>query len=1217
MLTGKDEQYPVLPEREKCLLRPDMYIGSIKPESVSYIYMKCAVDPASPRPIVTTERRVVNVCSALLQLVLEITTNATDHSFRDDSVRNIRISTNAETGSIQVFNDGSGLPVRAHDQFPHRMVPDVVFSEPNSSSNYDDTKQRRGAGRNGSGGKLANWWSKEFEVETCDAAAGRIFRMRWTDNGQGAPEPPSIKSTSRKTGYTKISFTPDYDRLNLSRENMAELMDYINSSLWSVAAVTNKKITVTLNEEKLPVRSVLDYAKILAGPNEPVAYDEVPDFQVCVWSAVHHDAPIHLGFVNSIPCNKGTHIAHAVSRLSKALDVTETVFQHNCCMVVNVSVPNPSFSSQCKTHLKTSWRDASSPKYEVSDAMKNALRRNKIAQEIQMAQQFTEDRKASKGVAKAAQPRQGPISVLGYHGAKHAGKTSYRRKGGKCALILTEGLSALNFVLTGRQGDGLGAFPLRGKVINPRGKTLKKVLENEEIKHLFTILGVRSVIKGQRPEQAADLRYDNVWVLADQDTDGAHIVALVVNVFAYFFPELMRNCPGFVCRFATPLIRAIPKAVDSHEPVMEFMTRQAFDDWYAAQSDAVRRRYEPKYYKGLGTSTARDAKRCFQHTDDLVISLTLADQRDWDILDDFFGSQTLRRKRIIGHALGRIDDMQEAEAEAEADATAGADAGAAHRMQVDYTQRSIALYDYMMREYMAFPIDDCERSLPSAVDGLLIVMRKILYTIMVKYRALRRPNLRISQLAAAAAEFTGYHHGETSVSGSATNMGRDAHLSCNINLLVPSGQYGTRHVRKAAQPRYLFTCAEEIVSALFPYEDMPVLTMVEEEGQRCEPVNYVPVIPYILVNGKTGAIGTGYSCELPPHNVKDIVAWCRAYAREVNHETPAGTARSSCPIRPWMEGFTGPITQTGGTVTFHGQIHRDADDACAIRVTELPVTTDIFWNNDMKDPSAAKHIKWISDNQAIMTMTGDVNTVDLTVQFPGPVTDDQLSYLRARGTTTFSYTNMNLWTHDHRLRKFESVYDIAEYHATQRLGLNQRRRQHQLQELQETIDRCSDEYRFVQMCIDSHGKLVFKRPRRDVESDLAAANLKPRKVGKPDGDQQQQVNDDAGNPRASYDYLLHMQIQSFTAETLARLQARVETHRDQHRTLAAKTAIDLWIDDLDRFEAAYDRFVATRAHRRANPDTPDDLESQVGRPPTKKRKAASHVAVKSKRPKHV
>lgn len=1214
LLEGKDADFPVLPPREKCLLRPDMYIGTTVPEVISYLCFEPHQDEAGKITSVTTSKKTVKVCPALLQMVYEIVGNAADQ-IKVTDVRHIKVDIDTETGSITVFNDGSGIPIRPHTQFPDRMVPDVIFSEPNSSSNYDDDKERTGIGRNGEGAKVTNWWSVLFIVETCDSE--HIFKMKWSGNGSMAHK-PSIKTTSRKTGYTKVTFIPDYKRLNLmdnetSIEALGPVLDYLKSSIWSLCAVTDKNVSIHLNGTKLPVRSAIEYAKVLAG-DEPVAFDENDDgtFQVCVWSAVGAQAT-QMGFVNSIPCNEGTHMAHAVSRLAEAMDVSEVAVRHNCCLLVNTTVRNPSFESQCKTRLRTSWRTTSSPKYIVSEAMKRALKRTKVAAEILNAQKFDDDRKASKQATKDNGSRQGPINVVNYAGARRAGKSLFRRKGGKCWLILTEGLSALNFALAGLLRNFMGAYPLRGKPINPRDKTMKKILENEEIKGILTILGVRSVLKDLRPTRPSELRYDGVWVLADQDTDGAHIVALVSNIFAFLLPELMASTPGFVSRFATPLIRAIPKKPNSNDQVMEFMTKRAFDLWFEQLSNSKKRNYETKYFKGLGTSTARDAKRCFNRTDKLVVGLTFNDEQDWVILDEFFGKKTARRKDIVGQVVGysiikpgdnSVDNFTKKSVADEA-------------LDVDYTRRFISMYEYMIQEYMAFPIDDCKRSLPDAVDGLSVVMRKILWTLFIKYKAMVRPKVRVSQVGSASAEFTGYHHGEASICGSVTNMGRDYHLSCNINLLVPSGQFGTRHVRKAAQPRYLFTCLEPIARALFPPEDIPVLKLTEEEGQQCEPYRFVPVIPYILCNGKTGAIATGFSCELPPHNVKDIITWCRAYIQQ-GFELPANTS-DRIDIRPWIEGYGGDISisDDGGSVTFSGRVCLDPSDPCQVHVTELAVTTDVFWNVDSKEKSGLAHIKWIQENEATMVVNGDVNEVDMTIQFAKPVTDEQMSHLRRRAETTMSYSNMNLWTEDGRLRGFSSVQDIARYHAEIRLNMNARRKAYQLREIQERLDRSTDAYEFVKMCIESQGALVFRRPRADIDHDLAAAGLKKRKsiqarkASRADNDDQDNNDDnDDGNDddndndlKSSYDYLLSMKIASFTAETLLKLKQCAKDAQRDYNILEAKSTRQMWLEDLDRFEQAYRLFTETRNHRRENPEPDDDLASYTNiNQPTKARK---------------
>lgn len=138
------------------------------------------------------------------------------------------------------------------------------------------------------------------------------------------------------------------------------------------------------------------------------------------------------------------------------------------------------------------------------------------------------------------------------------------------------------------------------------------------------------------------------------------------------------------------------------------------------------------------------------------------------------------------------------------------------------------------------------------------------------------------------------------------NLAQDYVGSNNINLLLPSGQFGTRLQggKDAASPRYIFTQLNPVTKALFPSADENVLRFLYEENQRIEPEWYCPVIPLVLVNGAEG-IGTAWSTKIPNYNPRAIVENIR---RLIN-------GQEQKPLTPWFKKFTGTITKLDDTVS--------------------------------------------------------------------------------------------------------------------------------------------------------------------------------------------------------------------------------------------------------------------------------------------------------------
>merc|ERR1719393_400008 len=173
----------------------------------------------------------------------------------------------------------------------------------------------------------------------------------------------------------------------------------------------------------------------------------------------------------------------------------------------------------------------------------------------------------------------------------------------QCTLILTEGDSAKALAVAGLSvvgRDRYGVFPLRGKLLNVRDVSQKSIAENKEIMNIVKILGLSF---GQKGEQKK-MRYGSVMIMADQDYDGSHIKGLLINFFHFWWPDLLKD-GGFVKEFVTPIVKC-SKAGE----VQTFFTQTEYEAWKEKHDNA--RGWHIKYYKGLGTSTAAEAKEYFK-----------------------------------------------------------------------------------------------------------------------------------------------------------------------------------------------------------------------------------------------------------------------------------------------------------------------------------------------------------------------------------------------------------------------------------------------------------------------------------------------------------------------------------------------------------------------------------------------------------------------------
>ncbi len=204
--------------------------------------------------------------------------------------------------------------------------------------------------------------------------------------------------------------------------------------------------------------------------------------------------------------------------------------------------------------------------------------------------------------------------------ANNAGK-----KTSNCTLILTEGDSAKALAVAGLSvigRDNYGIFPLRGKLMNVRAMPLKKVVENNEISSIIQILGLDLKKTYESAEEFNTLRYKRLCLMTDQDHDGSHIKGLLLNVFHQFWPKLVTR-EGFLQEFITPLIKVSKN--NSKGSKVDFFTMQDYDAW---KKDLIDKgdnvdNWSVKYYKGLGTSTALEAKDYFSSLDKHLVDFKL------------------------------------------------------------------------------------------------------------------------------------------------------------------------------------------------------------------------------------------------------------------------------------------------------------------------------------------------------------------------------------------------------------------------------------------------------------------------------------------------------------------------------------------------------------------------------------------------------------------
>ena len=341
-----EKTYKKFTQIEHVLARPGMYIGEISTtESNQWI-----LDTENNKIV----EKTVKWNPGIYKIFDEIVTNASDECQRNTSVKNIKIE--IEGDSISVTNDGSGVPIEIHKD--HDIyVPELIFGNLLSSSNYDDSKKRTTGGLNGLGAKLTNIYSTEFIIETVSSGKKYIQIFK---NNMSVIEKPKITSCKSKE-YTKITFTPDFSKFKLKNLNQYSTIDILKKRVFDISAITPKTVSVFFNSEKIKCKDFSEYVSYYIGPKTetPRVYYESKRWQVCV-ALAPNDSFKHVSFVNGLATNDGgSHIDHTILPIIKRCTddiqakhkntVIKTQYvKDSLFLFVNCIIENPTFSSQTK-----------------------------------------------------------------------------------------------------------------------------------------------------------------------------------------------------------------------------------------------------------------------------------------------------------------------------------------------------------------------------------------------------------------------------------------------------------------------------------------------------------------------------------------------------------------------------------------------------------------------------------------------------------------------------------------------------------------------------------------------------------------------------------------------------------------------------------------------------------------------------------------------------
>ena len=1004
---------------EHILKRPDSYVGPVDLNVEPYWVLNSNKSQF--------EKKNLKYSPALLKIFDEILVNAIDrNSMHPKNVTSISVDIDKESGAVTIENNGplGGIGVRMHEK-EGLWNPELTFGHLLTSTNYDDSKKRVVGGRNGYGAKLTNIYSSDFSIVIKDHENKQTYTQKWSKN-MTVCEPPKIKKHSGATSSVSVTFVPDWRRFGLSKMENA-IYKIFQKRVWDANICTTPNCKVKFNGDVLPKQNLDTYAKMHEGV-ENVTSVTGDRWSVCIGPS--ENGLEQVSFVNGICTTKGgTHIDHVASlvasgiidEMAKKIKLKPQQVKNTFNIFVKATLENPSFSSQVKSECTLKVQDFGS-KFEMPKTFVKNVLKTGISDELTALSKFKEMKELAKTDGGARKSKITGIPKL--DDANKAGTAQSK----KCTLIVTEGDSAKTLAVAGLSvvgRDHYGVFPLRGKCKNVRDASVAQLTGNQEFNDLKKILGLQ---QGKEYNDVSELRYGRLMIMTDADNDGSHIKGLILNMIDYFWPSLLKL--GFVVSMVTPIIKA-----SRGNQIKSFYTDSKFRTWYGNGQPGWR----IKYYKGLGTSTSKEAREYFKQIEDLTVKF------DTDVMSDKSITLAFDKKKADDRKIWLLESTAKDPKE----------------LEVPYGNvKQLNITDFVHKDLVNFSLADLKRSIAHVCDGLKPSQRKVMYSCFQKNLT---AEMKVAQLAAFVAEKSAYHHGEVSLADTIVKLANDFMGSNNINLLEPCGQFGTRLMggKDASQTRYIFTRLTSEARKLFDPKDDAILNYLDDDGRSIEPDFYMPTLPMILVNGSEG-IGTGFSCYVPPFNPKDIR----------DNITNVLNGKSIQKMKPWFRGFKGKIMEqdddswvTQGVWSSIGR---------TVKVTELPPGR---WTQDYKE-----HLDTLIEKKIISGFTNNSTTenVDFLIQdYNGK---DAVKDLKLQKTVRI--TNMHLFHPTKGIHKYQSPELILKDFIELRYEYYKKRKEHLIKVLEAKAQMCDYKSRFVSMVINGD-IVVFRRKKQELENQLS------------------------------------------------------------------------------------------------------------------------------------
>jgi DNA gyrase subunit B len=518
----------------------------------------------------------------LHHLVYEVVDNSIDEALAGHC-RNIYVSI-LEGNSIRVVDDGRGIPTGMHSK-EKKSALEVVMTVLHAGGKFDKDTYKVSGGLHGVGVSCVNALSKHLKVRVF--REGQIFQQEY-EIGKPQYDVKVVGETDQRG--TEVTFQPDDSIFQVTEYNYETLQNRLRE-----LAYLNKGINLTLTDEREKLEDgsfksekfysqggLKEFVTFIDGTREKLipepVYCESDKYGIPVEIAFQYNTGysenLH-SYVNNInTIEGGTHVAgfrRALTRTLKSyaekqkllekvkVEISGDDFREGLTGVISVKVAEPQFEGQTKTKLGNN-EVMGAVDTTVGEMLDNYLQENpKEARAIVDKVVLAAQARAAARKAREMVQRKGAMSGMGLPGKlSDCSKTDPSI----CEIFLVEGDSAGGTAKQGRDREFQAILPLRGKILNVEKALEHKIYENEEVRNMFTALGVHigTNEEGDKELILDNLRYHKVVIMTDADVDGSHIRTLILTLFFRYMKKLIES--GYLY-IATPPLYLVKKGQKS------------------------------------------------------------------------------------------------------------------------------------------------------------------------------------------------------------------------------------------------------------------------------------------------------------------------------------------------------------------------------------------------------------------------------------------------------------------------------------------------------------------------------------------------------------------------------------------------------------------------------------------------------------------------------